>query len=95
MPSALAVDLQSHLGRVVEELRERLGLQSGAIPNIYLAGNMQLFEQIAQATGVDIGFEQGYYRSGSIHPGIYMRADDLLSELQGTLTHEYVQPGHG
>ena len=90
VPSALAVDLQSHLGRVVEELRERLGVQSGAIPNIYLAGNRQLFEQIAQATGTDIGFEQGYYRGGGVHPGIYMRADDLITELQRTLTHEYV-----
>ena len=90
VPAALAVDLQSHLGRVVEELRERLGVQSGAIPNIYLAGNSQLFAQIAQATGTDVGLEQGYYRPGGIHPGIYMRADDLLTELQRTLTHEYV-----
>ena len=90
VPSALAVDLQSHLGRVIEELRERLGIQSGAIPNIYLAGNRQLFEQIAQAAGTDVGFEKGYYRGGSVHPGIYMRSDDLLTELQRTLTHEYV-----
>ena len=90
VPAALALDLQSHLGRVVEELRVRLGVQSGAIPSIYLAGNRQLFEQIAQATGTDIGLEQGYYRGGGIYPGIYMRADDFLTEIQRTLTHEYV-----
>ena len=90
VPSALAVDLQSHLGRVVEELRERLGIQSVAIPNIYLAGNRQLFEKIAQATGKDIGFEDGYYQDSGNHPGIYMPTDGLLTELQQTLTHEYV-----
>ena len=90
VPASLAVDLQSHLGRVVDELRERLGIQSSAIPNIYLAGNSLIFEQISQATGREVGFEAGYYRSGGDNPGIYMRADDLLTELQRTLTHEYV-----
>lgn len=91
VPSALAVDLQSHLGRVVQELRERLGVQSASIPNIYLAGNRPLFKQLAQAAaGIDVGFKQGYYLSGGFHSGIYMRTDDLLTEVQGTLTHEYV-----
>ncbi|MCH8226580.1 MAG: hypothetical protein IIC97_12015 [Chloroflexi bacterium] len=90
VPAALAVDLQSHLGRVVQELRERLGVQSASIPNIYLAGNRPLFQQLAQATGIEVGFEPGYYLSGGFHPGIYMRTDDFLTEVQGTLTHEYV-----
>ena len=90
VPAAVALDLQSHLGRVVEELRQRIGVQSRAIPNTYLAGNRQLFEQIAEATGTELGFEQGYYQAGGEHPGIYMRADDLITQLEGTLTHEYV-----
>ena len=89
VPASLAVDLQAHLGWVMDRLGEDLGVQSRQIPDIYLAGNHNLLQQLAQATGGDIGFEDGYYRSGGANPGIYMRTDFYGSGVRSILTHEY------
>ena len=89
VPATMAVDLQAHLAWVVERLGEELGVQSRQIPDIYLAGNANLLQQVAQATGDDVGFEAGYYRSTGTRPGIYMRTDFFENSIRGILTHEY------
>ena len=90
VPATLAVDLQAHLGFVVEQLRGRLGVQSTQIPDIFLLGNRSLFEEITRTTGREAGFEAGFYRSGDSRPGIYMRADFLRTQVQRLITHEYI-----
>tara|TARA_B100000315_G_scaffold121362_1_gene111189 strand:- start:5086 stop:6645 length:1560 start_codon:yes stop_codon:yes gene_type:complete len=90
VPGILPVDLQSHLAWAMDRLEDSLGVRTRQIPDIYLAGNSGLLQQIAQATGDDIGFEDGYYRSGGTRPGIYLRTDFFRSSLQGIVTHEFV-----
>ena len=88
--TSLAVDLQSHLGWVIDRLQETYGLRSGSIPDIYLAGNQSLFEKVSEAVGVELGFEAGYFKRGGARPGIYMQVDASASEVRRLLTHEYV-----
>ena len=90
VPATLAVDLQGSLISVLDQLQQRLGLQSRQIPNIYLLGNRTIFEQVAAADGVDVGPEDGHYRDFGARPGIYMRNDFLHSALRRLLTHEYL-----
>ena len=90
VPAALVTDLQAHLAWVVDELESRTGIRSGRIPDLYLLGSRGHFETVSEATGREIGFEDGYYRSGGIRPGIYMRTDFLRTSVQRILTHEYV-----
>jgi len=90
VPATLAVDLQAHLIWVAEQIQERQGIQSTTIPDIYLAGNRTLFEEIAAATGTIVGFEAGFYRKSGNRPGIYMRTDFLRTNILRLLTHEYV-----
>ena len=87
---SLVVDLQAHLAWVVEQLQERLGIQSSRIPDIYLAGSRGLFEVVSEATGREVGFENGYYSSGGSRPGIYMRTDFFRTRVQRLLTQEYL-----
>ena len=89
VPSTLAVDLQAHLAWVVGQLKDDWGVQSRQIPDIYLAGNDSLLRQVAQSTGTTIGFEDGYYRSSGIRPGIFMRTDFYATGVRSILTHEY------
>ena len=89
VPAVTAVDLQAHLAWVVDRLAEELGVQSKQFPDIYLAGNQNLLQQVARATGDEIGFEDGYYRSSGTRPGIYMRTNLLRSSVQAILSHEY------
>ena len=89
VPSTLAVDLQAHLAWVVGQLKDDWGVQSRQIPDIYLAGNDSLLRQVAQSTGTTIGFEDGYYRSAGIRPGIFMRTDFYATGVRSILTHEY------
>ena len=89
VPVATAVNLQAHLAWVVDRLAEELGVQSSQIPNIYLTGNQNLLQQVARATGDEIGFEDGYYRSSGTRPGIFMRTNLFRTGVQGILTHEY------
>ena len=88
--ATLAVDLQAHLSWVADEIRERLGIQSTTIPDIYLAGNRTLFEEVAAAAGTIVGFEAGFYRKSGNRPGIYMRTDFLRTNILRLLNHEYV-----
>lgn len=90
VPSTLAVDLQGHLTWVMDQLQQRLGLQSNQIPTIYLMGNRNIFEQVGEATATSVGSEPGFFRSGGIRPGIYMRTDFFRTAIQRTLNHEYV-----
>ena len=90
VPSTVAVDLQSHLGWVADRLSQDQGVQSLRIPDIYLAGNQNLFSELAAATGTSVGFEDGFYRSSGTRPGIYIRTDTFRTDLQALLTHEYV-----
>lgn len=90
VPATLAVDLQAHLAWVVDQLREEQRIQSNQIPDIYLAGNEDLFEQLNRAIGREVDFEAGFYRIGGSRPGIYMRTDFFRTEIQRILTHEYV-----
>lgn len=89
VPSTLAVDLQAHLAWVVGQLKDDWGVQSRQIPDIHLAGNDSLLRQVAQSTGTTIGFEDGYYRSSGIRPGIFMRTDFYATGVRSILTHEY------
>jgi hypothetical protein len=88
-PVVTAVNLQAHLAWVIDQLAEELGVQSKQIPDIYLAGNGNLLQQVVRATGDEIGFEDGYYRSSGTHPGIYMRTNLFHSSVQEILAHEY------
>ncbi|MCH7745858.1 MAG: hypothetical protein IIC84_07295, partial [Chloroflexi bacterium] len=90
VPSSLTVDLQAHLAWLVDELEEILGIRSGQIPDIYLVGSRSALDKVSEAIGVDLGFEAGYFMPGGQHQGIYMRADSLRTEVQRTLTHEYI-----
>jgi hypothetical protein len=89
VPATLAVDLQSHLAWVVEQLWERWGIQSSAIPDLHLLGNRAVLGDVSDAIGVDLGFEAGYFKPGGERPGIYMRTDFFRAEIQTILTHEY------
>ena len=51
VPSSLAVDIQAHIGWIVERLDVELGIRSGTIPDIYLTGNRGLLETVSDATG--------------------------------------------
>ena len=90
VPSTLAVDLQGHLTWVMDQLDQRLNLQSDQIPDIYLLGNRNIFEQVGRAIGAQVGAEPGFFRTGGTHPGIYIRTDFLRASIQRTLNHEYV-----
>ena len=90
VPSSLTVDLQAHLAWLVDQLEEILSVRSSQIPDIYLVGSQSTLERVSEAIGVDLGFEAGYFMPGGQHQGIYMRADSLRTEVQRTLTHEYI-----
>ena len=90
VPSALAVDLQPELNTASSLMEQRLGVSTEQVPELYLLGNRDLLDVVSQATGVDLGFEDGYYRNFGIKPGIYMRTDLLQTEVQRIMVHEYV-----
>ena len=90
VPAALVLDFQSHLAWVVAQLTEEYGIQSTSIPDIYLTSDRRVLGLASDAVGVELGFEDGYFKSGGERPGIYMRTDSLRGEVRGLLTHEYV-----
>jgi hypothetical protein len=90
VPATLAVDIQAHLKWVAGQIQELQGIQSTTVPDIYLVGNQTLFEEVASATGITVGFESGFYRPSGVRPGIYMRTDFLRTSILRLLTHEYV-----
>lgn len=90
VPTALVVDLQKHLSDTALLLERRIETDMGQIPDLYLLANREIMTQVASATDIELGFEDGYYKSFGTRPGIYMRADLLTTEVQRLLVHEYV-----
>ena len=90
VPTALVVDLQEHLSDTALLLERRIQTEMSTIPDIYLAGNHELMGQVSTVTGIDLGFEDGYYITGGQLPGIFMRTDLLGTEVRRLLTHEYI-----
>ena len=90
VPAALAVDLQSHLAWAMDQLNAALGIRSVQIPDVYLAADGDILRKISDAIGVDLVFQDGFFKGGGARPGIYLRTDNLLGEVHRTLTHEYV-----
>ena len=90
VPGTLAVEFQSQLGWFADRIAEILGIHSRKIPDIYLLGNESLLVQIGAAVGQDVGFEFGFFLGSGGRPGIYMRTDAYIAELQATLAHEYL-----
>ncbi len=85
VPAAQVLTLQSHLHTVRLKLSERLGIQSARIPDLYLFANRSLFEKAGGRSLLS-----GFYTTSAPYPGIYIKADTLVSEQRQTLTHEYV-----
>ena len=91
VPATLPVDLQSHLAWVNNELRDRAGLRSSQVPNLYLAGNRSQLETVSRSSGTELGeIVSAYYLTAETGSGIYMHTDSPLTEIERTLTHEYV-----
>ena len=90
VPAVLAVDLQAHLSYAIESIGERLGLSTGQIPDLYLVWGRENLAKTEAALGLEIGFEAGFFWSGSRHPGIYARVDYFRSTVLKLITHEYV-----
>ena len=90
VPTALVADLQEHLSDTALLLERRTQTEIGQIPDIYLMGNRELMAQVSTVTGIDLGFEDGYYTNFGQRPGIYMRTDLLGTEVRRLLTHEYI-----
>ncbi len=90
VPTALVVDLQEHLSDTALLLERRTGTEMGQLPDLFLMANRELMEEVGLATGVSLGFEDGYFKNFGARPGIYMRTDLLTTEVRRLLTHEYV-----
>ena len=90
VPTALMLDLQTHLSETAALLEQRTGTAMSQLPDLYLMGNREIMEQVAAATGVSLGFEDGYFKSYGARPGIFMRTDVLSTQSRRLLTHEYV-----
>lgn len=90
VPTALVADLREHLRDTAFLLDRRLQTETGQIPDVYLMGNRELMAEVSSVTGVDQGFEDGYYKNFGQRPGIYMRTDLKGTEVRRVLTHEYI-----
>lgn len=90
VPSALALDLQSHMAQVVKLVEENLGIQAREIPDIYLVNSRTALEHVSEHVGVTLTSEDGYYKPYPPRSGIYLRTDFQRSDILRMLTHEYV-----
>ena len=90
VPAALVVDLQEHITGTALLLEQRIQSEAISVPDIYLAGNRDLMGIISIVTGIDLGFEDGYYITGGQLPGIFMRTDLQGTQVRRLLTHEYI-----
>ena len=90
VPAALAVDVQAHLSHVIDSIEKRLGGSTGQVPDVYLVWGRESLRKTKEALGLELGFEDGFFWSGSPHPGIYVRADSFRSDVLRLITHEYV-----
>ncbi len=90
VPTALVVDLQEHIAGTALLLEQRIQSEAISVPDIYLAGNRDLMGMISIVTGIDLGFEDGYYITGGQLPGIFMRTNLQGTQVRRLLTHEYI-----
>ena len=90
VPTALVIDLQNDLSETALSLEKLTGTEMGKLPDLFLMANRELMEEVGIATGVTVGFEDGYFKNFGARPGIYMRTDLKATELRRLLTHEYV-----
>jgi hypothetical protein len=90
VPTALVIDLQEHITDAARLLEQSIQSKASSIPDIYLAGNRELMGLVSTVTGIDLGFEDGYYINGGQLPGIFMRTDLRGTEVRRLLTHEYI-----
>ncbi len=90
VPTALVADLQEHLSDTVLLLERRIQCAMGSVPDVYLPGNRELMNLVSTVTGINLGFEDGYYINGGQLPGIFMRTDLQGTEVRRLLTHEYI-----
>jgi len=61
VPTALIADLQEHLSDGARLLEQSIQIEPGTIPDVYLMGNRDLMGPVSSVTGIDLGFEDGYY----------------------------------
>ena len=90
VPTTLVVDLQEHLRDTALLLELRIETKMDELPDLFLMANRELMEEVGAATGVDVGFEDGYFKSFGARPGIYMRTDFPSTVARRLLVHEYV-----
>ena len=90
VPTALVLDLQEYLSDTALLLERRTGTKMGQIPDLFLMANRELMEDVGLATGVILGFEDGYYKNYGARPSIYMRTGLQSTVVRRLLVHEYV-----
>ena len=90
VPTALVADLQDHLIETALFMERRIQTDPTTIPDVYLAGNRELMTMVSSVTGIDLGFEDGYYTNFGQRSGIFIRTDLQGTEVRRLLTHEYI-----
>ena len=90
VPAVLAVDLQAHLSYAIEAIRERIGLSTGQIPDLYLVWYREDLGKTMAALGLEIGFEGGFFWRRPPHDGIYAQVGFFNGYVRRLITHEYV-----
>ena len=83
VPTALVADLQEHLSDTVLVLERRIQSEMSLVPDVYLLGNRELMNLVSTVTGINLGFEDGYYINGGQLPGIFMRTDLPGTNVRG------------
>ena len=89
IPTALVVDLQDHLSQAAQIIDRQIQAETKQIPDIYLMGNRSIMSKVSTFTGIDLGFEDGYYANFGERPGIFIMTDLMATEVRRLLTHEY------
>ena len=87
---SVTVDMHANLEATADFLERQLGLRTAEVPVIYLLGSQSDFQAAAGASGKQVGWEAGFFRSFGEHAGIFIQSDKQRTELYQTLTHEYI-----
>ena len=90
VPAVLATDLQAHLSFAIGAIRERLGLSTAQIPDLYLVWGRENLRKTMAALGLELGWEGGFFWRRPPHDGIYGQVDSFRSSVLRLITHEYV-----
>ena len=90
VPAVLATDLQAHLSFAIDAIRERLGLSTAQIPDLYLVWGRENLRKTMAALGLELGWEGGFFWRRPPHDGIYGQVDSFRSSVLRLITHEYV-----